>query len=58
MKRKIIYITIGILLLITIMFTEYRFIVENIKPYRTNSGTVYIELFGRIDEYYADYIED
>ena len=51
-------LTIGILLLTTIMFTEYRFIMENIKPYRTDSSTIYLEIFGRIDEYYADYYTD
>lgn len=54
MKNKIIKATIGILLLLSLMFAEYRFIMHNLKPYKGNNGTVYIEMFGHIDEYYAE----
>ena len=37
-----------------LMFCEYRFIMANIKPYRGFGGTVYLEVFGQVDEYYAD----
>lgn len=53
MKRLII-ITIAILVL---MYAEYRFIMLNICPYRGSNGTVYLEIFERVDEYYADPIE-
>lgn len=42
---------IGILALMTV---EYRFIMRNICPYRGANGTVYLEIFGRFDQYYAD----
>ena len=37
-----------------LMFCEYRWIMMNIKPYRGFGGTVYLDVFGRVDEYYAD----
>ena len=49
--KKIIII---ILAVITLMFAEYRFIMLNLCPYRGENGTVYIELFGQVDEYYAE----
>ena len=48
---------IAILVLLSIMFAEYRFIMLSIKPYRGEGGTVYLEVFGQVDEHYADPIE-
>lgn len=56
--KKITKSIITIILILGIMFFEYRFIMINIKPYRGNGGTVYLEIFNRIDEYYADTWED
>lgn len=53
--KKIIII---ILAVIALMFAEYRFIMHNLCPYRGENGTVYIELFGQVDEYYADPITE
>ena len=58
MKKKIIGIIIGIILIATLMFTEYRYIMWNIRPYLGERNTVYLEVFGRTDEYYAEHIED
>ena len=49
--KKIIIIALAI---ITLMFAEYRFIMLNLCPYHGENGTVYIELFGQVDEYYAE----
>lgn len=57
MKNIAIKVIISILLLLQLMYAEYRYIMVNLKPYRGDNGTVYIEMFGNIDEYYADYIE-
>lgn len=54
MKRKIIYVAIGILFLISLMFAEYRFIMHNIKLYSKEENIVYAEFFGQIDEYYIE----
>lgn len=54
MKKNLIKITITIICIISLMFAEYRFIMNNIKPYRVERGTIYIEIFGHIDEYYAE----
>ena len=50
MKKAIIII----LAVLTLMFAEYRFIMRHQVPYRGDNGTVYIEMFGHIDTYYAD----
>lgn len=57
MKKNIIKISIVILILLSIMFAEYRYIMHNLKPYRGDRGTIYIEMFGQIDEYYAEQID-
>lgn len=51
--KKIIAI---ILIVLTMMFAEYRFIMHHIRPYRGENGTVYLEIFGNVDEYYAEKI--
>lgn len=50
MKRIIIII----LLILCMMFVEYRFIMHHLCPYRGENGTVYIECFGVVDTYYAE----
>jgi hypothetical protein len=40
------------------MFAEYRFIMLSIKPYNGDNGVVYLELFGQVDEYYADPVSE
>ena len=51
MIKKII---LAVLILATIMYAEYRYIMTHICPYNGNNGTVYIEIFGNVDEYYAE----
>jgi hypothetical protein len=58
MKRNIIKIISGVLILISLMFAEYRFIMVNIHPYIGENNTVYLEIFERTDEYYAENIEE
>lgn len=54
--KKIARCILGAVLAAALLFAEYRFIMVNIHPYCDSSGTVYLELFGCIDEYQADYI--
>lgn len=54
MKKLII----TILMILMLMFVEYRFIMLNICPYLGNNGTVYLEIFERVDEYYADPVSE
>ena len=49
MKKWIIIL----LAVAALMFAEYRYIMLNLRPYQGNNGTVYIEIFGNVDEYYA-----
>lgn len=50
--RKIVCLTF--LAIVLLMFAEYRFIMHNLRPYREEGGTVYIEVFGMVDTYYAE----
>ncbi len=58
MENKIIKIISGILILIALMFAEYRFIMHNIHPYIGENNTVYLEIFEQTDEYHAENMED
>jgi len=57
MKNKVIKVIIGILIIFSLMFAEYRFIMWNLRPYIANDNLVYIELFGQYEEYYAERIK-
>ena len=58
MKKKIIAVIVGILFIFSLMLAEYRFIMHNINPYLGENNTVYLEIFGQIDEYYAENAEN
>ena len=58
MKKRIIGIVIGILVITSLMFAEYRYIMHNVRPYLGENNTVYLEIFGQIDEYYAEQMKD
>lgn len=55
--KKIAKFVIILVTVLFIMFAEYRYIMTHIKPYRGENGTVYLEVFGQVDEYYADSVE-
>ena len=57
MKKISIKIIIILTFILSLMFAEYRLIMRNIEPYRGQGGTVYLEVFGHIDEYYAEIME-
>lgn len=57
MEKKIIKIIFAVIFLISLMFTEYRYIMLNIHPYLGENNTVYLEIFNNIDTYYAENIE-
>ena len=51
---KTIAIAISIAVAISVlMFAEYRYIMCEQRPYYGEDGTLYIEAFGQVDEYYA-----
>ena len=52
--KKAIAIIIALVVMLSIMYAEYRFIMLNLSPSKGNDGTVYIEIFGQVDEYYAE----
>ena len=49
--RKLICV---IALALLVMFAEYRFIMHSLRPYCREGGTIYIEVFGMVDVYYAE----
>ena len=56
--KKIAKFIIILVAVLGIMFAEYRCIMTHIKPYRGEGGTVYLEVFGQVDEYYAEEWEE
>ena len=56
MKKKIIIALSVIAVMLILIFAEYRFIMLNQHPHLsdTNPDTLYIEIFGQVDEYYLD----
>lgn len=56
--KKLIKIILILMVMLCIMYAEYRYIMVNIKPYRGENGTVYLEMFDQVDEYYADEWEE
>lgn len=58
MKHRIINIIIGLMILLTLMFGEYRYIMRNICPYLGENNTVYLEIFEQVDTYYAEDYHD
>lgn len=52
--KRIVKLIIIVVALISLMYGEYRYIMCNQRPYRGENGTVYIEMFGNVDEYYAE----
>lgn len=54
MKKKVIIALSVIAVMLVIMFAEYRFIMINQHPYCGNDNTLYIEIFGQVDEYYLE----
>ena len=55
--KKLIALILSIVLLTTIMFAEYRYIMTNLHPYKGNSNIIYIEIFGQVDEYYDNLVQ-
>jgi hypothetical protein len=56
MKKKIVIVLLAVFVILAMMFAEYRFIMHNIRPYKGDNGTVYLEIFGNVDTYYAESI--
>lgn len=49
--KKFIAIT---LLIVALMFGEYRYIMHNQTPYYGPDGFMHIEMFGHVDKYYVE----
>ena len=52
--KKLILILLAVAML---MYAEYRYIMLNLSPSNGNDGTIYIEIFGQVDEYDASEME-
>lgn len=56
--KKLMAVVLIIVAVLGVMFAEYRYIMTHIKPYRGEDGTVYLEIFDQVDEYYANEWEE
>lgn len=52
--KKLIKAVLILVAVLCIMFAEYRYIMTHIRPYHGEDGTVYLEVFDQVDEYYAE----
>lgn len=55
MKKKFKKAIIIILAIFALMYVEYRYIICNLNIYRGENATMYIEIFGNVDEYYVEF---
>lgn len=56
--KKLAIVLATILALAALMYGEYRYIMCNQCPYYGEDGTLYIEIFGQVDSYYAEPVTD
>lgn len=54
--KNFIIAIVGFILILLAMHIEYRVIMTNIKPYHGENNTVYLEVFGNVDEYECEHI--
>lgn len=52
MMKKIVRIIALILIILALMYAEYRYIMTHQHIYRGMDNSVYSEIFGQVDEYY------
>lgn len=52
--KRVAVITAALIVLVGLMFAEYRFIMLNLKPYYADDGYLCIEFMGQTDSYYAE----
>ena len=52
--KRLVTIVAALIILLALMFAEYRFIMTNIKPYYAEDGFLCIEFMGQTDAYYAE----
>ena len=52
--KKLVIALVSIISILILMFVEYKYIIFNLHPYLGENNTVYIELFDRVDTYYAE----
>jgi hypothetical protein len=53
--KKFITCILAIVVLFTVMFVEYRYIMTHITPtYDEVECTLHLEVFGQVDEYYIE----
>jgi hypothetical protein len=56
--KKLVKIILIVVAVLGIMFAEYRYIMTHICPYTGEDNTVHLEIFGQVDEYYAEEWEE
>lgn len=53
MKRKVLIALSIIAAICILMYAEYRYIITHQYIYKGDGNTVYVEIFGNVDEYYV-----
>ena len=52
--KRVATVVAALVILATLMFAEYRYIMVNLKPYYADDGYLCIEFMGQTDSYYAE----
>ena len=52
--KKAIRIIVALVLLLVVMYGEYRYIMTHICPIKGDNNTIYLEIFDQVDEYYVE----
>lgn len=52
--KRLATIVVSLIVLATLMYAEYRYIMVNLKPYYAEDGFLCIEFMGQTDAYYAE----
>jgi hypothetical protein len=52
--KKATVIIMAIVVMLGIMYGEYRYIMTHIRPINGNNNTIYLEIFNQVDEYYVE----
>ena len=52
--KRVAAIAAALIIFVVLMFTEYRYIMHNLKLYYCEDGYICIEFMGQTDAYYAE----
>ena len=52
--RRLATVVAALMIILVLMYAEYRYIMVNLYPYYAEDGFICIEFMGQVDSYYAE----